>query len=62
MKRVDRIIDVLETIRSLELQILAASDPRDKADMAHTLDMLNNSLKFEVERYTTEQGRDNEVA
>lgn len=52
MNNVDRIIQVLETIRALEARILIESDPRERADMASTLTMLNTSLDFEVRRYT----------
>lgn len=57
MKHIDRIIAVLETIRSVELRLLDEADPREKADMATTLDMLNSSLQFEIARYSKEQAK-----
>lgn len=51
MDNLDIILDMLGTIRRLERALLDESDPRIRQEIAVTLDLLNRSFDYEVERY-----------
>lgn len=46
----DRVLDVFKTIKQLEARMQAAEDPREKQEIAETLDLLENSLVWELEQ------------
>lgn len=51
MDHTDIILDMLGTIRRLEKAHLLEPDPRLRMEIAETLDILNKSFDYEVDRF-----------
>jgi len=47
---VERVLLILGAIKRLETKFIEANDPRDKLEIAETLDLLALSLDYEVDR------------
>ncbi len=45
-----RLKDIAETIRNLKERLLDTDDPRVKLDIIDTIELLNNSLLYEIDR------------
>jgi hypothetical protein len=49
-KRLERIAMVRATIKQIKEATLAEEDPRQRADYAETLDLLEHSLEYELDQ------------
>lgn len=54
----ERVLDIFRTIKQLEARMQREEDPREKQDMAETLDLLESSLVYELEQISQDRGSD----
>jgi len=47
---VERVLLILGAIKRLETKFIEANDPRDKLEIAETLDLLGSSLAWELDK------------
>jgi hypothetical protein len=50
METIEQVLDMLGTVRKLEKRLLTEADPRERAEIAETLDLLAPSFDKLVER------------
>jgi hypothetical protein len=47
----DGTVDIIDAIKAVKLRLCNTADPRTQLELMETLDMLHNSLLYELERF-----------